>query len=554
VFSASAVVAYVAVGAAAVLGRSVTEAARDALAWVLPRDCGASPLIASMVLAAASPTFAVVLPGGRAPGESKKVDKAYDCWVGLEVCDSDVLKTNKRNKVFQRACVGPCSFHTQVCVNEPTKKCAMVPPLTGITVDKTPLAPPCDLSGAHACGAEAVLAVAEGQRLTINVKASAASGGPDNDSFTFVCKRNPKKKRCGSTTTTCPTLPGGCSCDALPDAACPKNMGGGADEVVFTVLDHGTDLDFGWSGVEHNFPFPANLQFKLCLDGCDAAGTSTCTANGSTGAGSLNGTTFGPPLPVIAGGVAVCLVNVFTAPITGMADLATGELSGEVDLHSEVFVTDATKVCPRCETGTCDSGPNMGQPCHVDGSVPVVNSLASNKLFHLSKDCPPNGTPITTLTIPLPITTGTDTTPGTGGSKPCPGQVADDSCSSAGCGADNCTGNACVSLIPDPSNPSHMICVDVKGGLSQGCCNDDTTVPCFPTRPGEPGIARTGRPVPAVTVSGASGSFPKVSSGEVTVATFCEAATGNSNIDTVSGLAGPGTIIFNTDACWTKAP
>jgi len=38
VLSASAVVAYVAVGAAAILGRSIAEAARDALAWVLPRD------------------------------------------------------------------------------------------------------------------------------------------------------------------------------------------------------------------------------------------------------------------------------------------------------------------------------------------------------------------------------------------------------------------------------------------------------------------------------------------------------------------------------------
>ncbi len=38
VLSASAVVAYVAVGAAAILSRSLTEATRDALAWVLPRD------------------------------------------------------------------------------------------------------------------------------------------------------------------------------------------------------------------------------------------------------------------------------------------------------------------------------------------------------------------------------------------------------------------------------------------------------------------------------------------------------------------------------------
>ena len=38
VLSASAAVAYVAVGAAAILGRSVTEVARDALTWVLPPD------------------------------------------------------------------------------------------------------------------------------------------------------------------------------------------------------------------------------------------------------------------------------------------------------------------------------------------------------------------------------------------------------------------------------------------------------------------------------------------------------------------------------------
>jgi len=38
VLSASTVVAYVAVGAAAILRTSVAGAARDALTWVLPRD------------------------------------------------------------------------------------------------------------------------------------------------------------------------------------------------------------------------------------------------------------------------------------------------------------------------------------------------------------------------------------------------------------------------------------------------------------------------------------------------------------------------------------
>ena len=38
VLSASAVVAYVVEGAAAILSRSVTEAARNSLGWVLSRD------------------------------------------------------------------------------------------------------------------------------------------------------------------------------------------------------------------------------------------------------------------------------------------------------------------------------------------------------------------------------------------------------------------------------------------------------------------------------------------------------------------------------------
>ena len=88
----------------------------------------ASLLILGLVLASAPPTFALVLPGGKAPGEPRKVDKASDCWVGLEVADADVKSSNKKNKVINKACPGQaCSFDTQVCANEPTKKCTTVP-------------------------------------------------------------------------------------------------------------------------------------------------------------------------------------------------------------------------------------------------------------------------------------------------------------------------------------------------------------------------------------------------------------------------------------------
>ena len=72
VLSASAVVAYVEVGAAAIPSRSVTEAAGDALAWVLPRDgeaqqskglTRASRLLVATVVAALLGTPAKVSDG-----------------------------------------------------------------------------------------------------------------------------------------------------------------------------------------------------------------------------------------------------------------------------------------------------------------------------------------------------------------------------------------------------------------------------------------------------------------------------------------------------------
>jgi len=233
-------------------------------------------------------------------------------------------------------------------------------------------------------------------------------------------------------------------------------------------------------------------------------------------------------------------------------------MNGLIPLLSDVYATDPTRVCPQCLNGKCDSGGRRGQDCTVDGTVNVAQSLATNKNFQLSKSCPPLGSPLSTLTINLPITTGSIGTPGTGGSKPCrereaQGVPAKDNNCSGGCGQGNCTGAACTSKIPDPSNPSQMICVDSKGGLSQACCNDNTSVPCFDTGPGGVGIQRTGRPV-APTPAFPDTTYPKTAEGVVTVATFCEAGTGSSNVDTVSGLPGPGAVVFNNKVEWQVLP
>ena len=338
---------------------------------------------------------------------------------------------------------------------------------------------------------------------------------------------------------------------------CPPNPQGGPDELSFAMLGTGTDLDLGWTGMSHNLAWPKDLSFRFCLAGCDTGSNSLCTAAGPTGLGSANGATFGPPLPVVAGGVAVCIVGRYQqqspAGIAGTVHLDTGEVQANVDLFSDVYVTDATKVCPRCETGTCDSGTNRGKACAVDGEVTVVNSLAANKTFKLSKDCPPLGTAIATFNIPLRLTTGTVGTPGTGGSKPCGESnaagvtVQDDNCSSAGCGAPCQPGSdACKTMEPDPGNPDGPpVCVDVKGGISQVCCVDDPALPCFPTRPGGAGIVRGGRAV-VPQPPWPDPTYPKSAEGEVVVSTFCAPSSNNSFADTVGPSPVPGAVILNT--------
>ena len=101
--------------------------------------------------------------------------------------------------------------------------------------------------------------------------------------------------------------------------------------------------------------------------------TPLCTMEGPTGAGSINTDTFGPPLPLLAANVAVCVTNHFTPGevIDGTANLQTGDVNVTVDLLSDVFLTTAGEVCPRCNNGTCTSGLSANNPCTVDGTITV---------------------------------------------------------------------------------------------------------------------------------------------------------------------------------------
>jgi hypothetical protein len=287
-----------------------------------------------------------------------------------------------------------------------------------------------------------------------------------------------------------------------------------------------------------------NSELRVCLTGCGATSNPQCTEDEAQTA-AVNGAMFGAPLPLLAANIPVCVVNNFGNPkITGFSvDISTGVASGTVNLQSQIFLTNSTQVCPRCtganvgDAGTCDSGANQGSACTTTGVVTVANATG-NKLYTLSPDCAPAGTPAGTIPISMPVTTGTSTL---AGSPPCPGQTSP---SKAGCGAclpNNCTGAACV------STNAFGQCLDIKGGISQNCCANDTTNPCFP----DP-IVRTGSSAPP-SPPFPDPTYPKT--GNMTlVATFCGASSGSSVVDITWGLPGPGAVVMPATAVVTASP
>jgi hypothetical protein len=342
-------------------------------------------------------------------------------------------------------------------------------------------------------------------------------------------------------------------CPPDPTAACnsgklPPSCGAG-HTLTLTVpppfdpnhpeLGNGSDLDNGWTGTSHNFPVIDGSSLKYCLTGCDSVSTFDCELSGTTAvsgdSNSLNGATFGAPLPLLAANVPVCVVNRFQDPVlTGHYNLQTGEAGtpdnpNTVNLFSDVYLrTSFTgEVCPRCnvpggggklgDKGTCSSSAkNAGAACVVDGEVTV----AGKGLYLLSSACTPLGdSPPTSLDIRLPFTTGTTALTG---SKPCAGQTQDDACGTGTCNA-TCTGAACNAMHDGQ-------CIDAKGGISQLCCSNQTSTPCFPTKGGG-SITRVGTPAtPGGTL--------------VAAATFCIGSTDSTLINVTTGLPGPGALLL----------
>ncbi len=493
------------------------------------------------------------------------------CLVSVHDSNNQPIATG--TQVCQQASGKVCTFNLQACVNDAATGCAAAQ-FKGKkirakghcgAIGKLNVSP----SGTSSiCGATAGIKVHAKKkgpgRCNIRIAGKTTDGRQDIDKFTLLC--NPS-------TTACTGGGGG--------PRCPPN--GSADQpnaIVLTVLDHGTDLDNGWKGPSFNFPTPANTQLQLCLKNCDATTDSDCdttlvndgpfpnhdpTKGGA--ATTFNKHTFGSPLPLIAAHVPVCVINEFQQPsFAGTASIKDGTITGEIDLNSQVYLSDEEHVCPKCNAGKCDFGPNAGKSCTVDGTVTVALSTAANKTFNLSKDCPPDpSTPAGTLNIKLPLTTGTSTLaplPGGSAGTPCvaqPGEPAlvtpqPDACLGAACTLGGCTGSACATMGTDPVTGT-PVCVDQKGGLSQYCCAaPKADTPCQPTRAGT-AISRTGKPAPFMDSGGmawGAGTYPK-SADIVSVATFCEPGTGTSSVDGLTGLPGPGALILPAHGVVSRA-
>ena len=113
--------------------------------------------------------------------------------------------------------------------------------------------------------------------------------GRDNDTLQLTCAPNP------STTTPSTTTP-----------TCPVNPAGGPNKLTLTVGEN-ADLDTGVSGISHNQGVTVGSKTFVCLKDCDLETDSVCTGTGETNTKgktrTINGDTFGAPLPLLSGGV-----------------------------------------------------------------------------------------------------------------------------------------------------------------------------------------------------------------------------------------------------------
>jgi hypothetical protein len=313
-----------------------------------------------------------------------------------------------------------------------------------------------------------------------------------------------------------PCNPVTCSC------ACPATVHFSGDATSPKTL-----LDTGWTGIAHRTPVVTNGDITVALSGCTGAqrpcGTCNltgplpnteptdirnqrctndtsiqCTSNAACiGGGGTCEFFFGTNLPLAAGGVTTCAVNQFNGPISGTANVESGESATTVLVTSRVYNGIAIdNPCPRCigdatindnvQGGTCSGGPRNGLACDGNGTVPGRPDFGTTSL-----DCPPLvGALIAALPINLSSATDPVTKTLTASSPPCSGEAGErclcDTCNNGA--QEPCDDNA---DCPDPAGPIGPICGGRRciGGTNAGAActtNSECAGGGICNRPGEP--------------------------------------------------------------------
>ncbi len=244
-------------------------------------------------------------------------------------------------------------------------------------------------------------------------------------------------------------------------------------------------------------------DLKPCDSDADCAGSASCVH------------LFGPPQPVSSAGVPTCIVSYFEEPLTGTADLSTGELALSTAIRSRWMLGLNVDVpCPRCgapdedprlgDTFTCEGGQSPGASCRVDGVTEAFGGV--------SYDCAPSLAANVTgpgLTIHLgELTTATATATA---DLPCgniafrsnplnaptnPGKCLDDqSACTSNADCRRCTGNDSIACDADDDCTGNGVCAEapdqpISCGFWCHCgfCDGITTMPCLGDSQCPPGM------------------------------------------------------------------
>jgi hypothetical protein len=251
-------------------------------------------------------------------------------------------------------------------------------------------------------------------------------------------------EQCDVNGAQCPNAGNGLEVCSAPDCVClcPTKVTFSGD-----ATDPVSILDTGWTGIAHRAPIIANGDVTLAVN-CPLDGTvatrpcGSCTVTGpianvlpnqisnhrcvndtsikcntDTDCNAVGGTCewfFGSTLPLAAGGVGTCVVNQFNGPITGTANIESGDTATTALLTSRVYTGATDNPCPRCSDngtindgqasgGVCDSGPRQGLACDANGFVPGRPDFGRTSL-----DCPPPAGNLA-ATLPIDLTNSTAT-------------------------------------------------------------------------------------------------------------------------------------------------